>query len=701
MFSERTLNNMQKLTKRGDLMIAFLLMSVIFMMILPLPTFLVDVLIGLNMAISVILLMMAVYMRTPLEFATFPSVLLITTIFRLALSITTTRLILLDADAGAIVETFGDFVVQGNLVVGLVIFLIITIVQFLVITKGSERVAEVSARFTLDGMPGKQMSIDSDMRAGVIDMEEARKRRQIGEKESQLFGSMDGAMKFVKGDAIAGLIIIVVNIIGGVSIGVFQLGMDASNALTTYSILTVGDGLVAQIPALMIAVASGIIVTRVTTEESKDLGTDISVQLMQKPGALMIGGLLLLGFAMIPGFPTFTFLALAVLFGGGGFLLKKMGDKRTALTAEGASAGGYDFAGGQNSSNPSEVMKKPGFQLTVPIIVEIYDGAKQDLNVSTLNDEITHIRGALYLDLGVPFPGIQLRYSNHLEEGEYKILLHEVPVAAGRIMPEHVLVVNQEDQLELLGIKRHEAEQFLPVGKPYWVSQNSVDEMTSVGVNFMSIPKVVTYHLSFVLKKYAEDFVGIQETKQLLSDMEEKFGELVKEVQRLLPTQKIAEIFQRLVSEDISIRNLRVILEALVEWAQKEKETVLLTEYIRSNLKRYISYKYSNGQNILAAYLLDQDLEDAIRSGIRQTSAGSYLALDPILTNKIVQMITQTVGDLSRSTYKPVLVTSMDVRRYVRKMIEQDIYALPVLSYQEITQDITVQPIKRIEMVDV
>ena len=699
MIPGRYLDVLQKMTMRGDLLIAFILIGVIFMMILPLPTQLVDILIGFNMAVAVILLMMAVYMSSPLEFAAFPCVLLITTIFRLALSITTTRLILLDADAGAIVETFGDFVVQGNLVVGLVIFLIITIVQFLVITKGAERVAEVSARFTLDGMPGKQMSIDSDMRAGLIDMEEARKRRQDGEKESQLFGSMDGAMKFVKGDAVAGLIIIVVNIIGGMSIGVFMEGMEGAAALQTYSILTIGDGLVAQIPALLVAVASGIIVTRVTTEDSKDLGTDITNQLMAKPSALMIGGGLLLGFAMVPGFPTITFLILAAFFGGGGFLLHRMAQKRGEIEGLDVDSTGYDFAGGRDAT-PSEMMKKPGFQLTVPVIVEIYDGAKRDLNVSTLNDEITHIRGALYMDLGVPFPGIQLRYSNQLDSGEYKILLHEVPVASGKIVPEHVLVVNQEDQLELLGIRRIEADRFLPVGRPYWVSQTAIEDMNSVGVSFMSIPKVVTYHLSFVMKKYAEDFIGIQETKQLLSDMEEKFGELVKEVQRLLPTQKIAEIFQRLVSEDISIRNLRVILEALVEWAQKEKETVLLTEYIRSNLKRYISYKYSNGQNILAAYLLDQDLEDAIRGGIRQTSAGSYLALDPILTNKIVQMILETVGDLSRSTYKPVLVTSMDVRRYVRKMIEQDIYALPVLSYQEITQDITVQPIKRIEMAE-
>ncbi|MGB4876415.1 MAG: flagellar biosynthesis protein FlhA, partial [Candidatus Competibacter sp.] len=313
-----------KLTERTDVMLAVLLVGIIFMMILPLPTHLVDVLIAVSMSSGVILLMISVYISSPLAFSAFPSVLLLSTLYRLALSISTTRLILLQADAGQIVDTFGNFVVGGNLIVGLVVFLIITIVQFLVITKGSERVAEVSARFSLDAMPGKQMSIDSDMRAGVIDMDEARRRRGLVEQESQMFGSMDGAMKFVKGDAIAGLIIIVVNILGGVTIGVLQRGMSAADALHRYAILTIGDGLIAQIPALLISITAGIIVTRVSTEESTNLGADIGGQILAQPKALLIGAALLGAFALIPGFPSATFIALGLLVGGIGFILNSV-----------------------------------------------------------------------------------------------------------------------------------------------------------------------------------------------------------------------------------------------------------------------------------------------------------------------------------------------------------------------------------------
>ncbi len=315
--NQRSLELLRRIGERKDIMLAVLLLAIVFMMVLPLPPVALDILIAINMTISVVLLMMAVYINSPLQFSAFPAVLLITTLFRLALSVSTTRMILLQADAGQIVYTFGNFVVGGNLVVGIVIFLIITIVQFLVITKGSERVAEVSARFSLDAMPGKQMSIDGDMRAGVIDVNEARERRSVIEKESQMFGSMDGAMKFVKGDAIAGLIIIFVNILGGVTIGVTQKGLSAADALQLYSILTVGDGMVSQVPALLIAITAGIIVTRVSSEESSDLGSDIGAQVVAQPKAMLIGGLLLVLFGLIPGFPMITFFSLAAVVTAG------------------------------------------------------------------------------------------------------------------------------------------------------------------------------------------------------------------------------------------------------------------------------------------------------------------------------------------------------------------------------------------------
>jgi len=701
----RLVNVLNQVGQRKDIMLAVLLLGVIFMMILPLPTGLVDVLIGINITIAVVLMMLAIYIKSPLEFSAFPVVLLITTIFRLSLSITTTRLILLQADAGQIVYTFGNFVVGGNLIVGLVIFLIITIVQFLVITKGSERVAEVSARFSLDAMPGKQMSIDGDMRAGVIDVNEARDRRSVIEKESQMYGSMDGAMKFVKGDAIAGLVIIFVNILGGVTIGVTQKGMSAADALQLFSVLTIGDGLVSQIPALLIAITAGMIVTRVdNNENASDMGSEIGDQVTAQPRALMIGGTLLILFAFIPGFPTGTFLMLAIIVGGGGVLIlfnakKKLvnhSDDLPSFLANGAGAPAAKSKNAPASNNGNKLGCKEEFALTVPLMIDIDASLQSHLEAISLNDELVRVRRALYLDLGVPFPGIHLRFNDSLDNQQYVIHLQEVPVARGRIVKERLLVTEGSEQLELLNIDYERDDNFLPAIDTIWVNESKLDTLDKSRIGFLTPDRILTYHLSHVLKEYAEDFVGIQEARYLLEEMEASYGELVKEAQRMVPLQKMTEILQRLVSEDISIRNLRTILEAMVEWGQKEKDVVQLTEYIRTSLKRYICYKYSNGQNVLPAYLLDQQLEETIRNGVRQTSAGSYLALDPSVTQEFLSQVKHTVGELSKMNSKPVMVVSMDIRRYVRKLIEADYYDMPVLSFQELTQQINIQPLGRV-----
>lgn len=701
----RLVHVLNQVAQRKDIMLAVLLLGVIFMMILPLPTGLVDVLIGINITIAVVLMMLAIYIKSPLEFSAFPVVLLITTIFRLSLSITTTRLILLQADAGQIVYTFGNFVVGGNLIVGLVIFLIITIVQFLVITKGSERVAEVSARFSLDAMPGKQMSIDGDMRAGVIDVNEARDRRSVIEKESQMYGSMDGAMKFVKGDAIAGLVIIFVNILGGVTIGVTQKGMSAADALQLFSVLTIGDGLVSQIPALLIAITAGMIVTRVdNNENASDMGSEIGDQVTAQPRALMIGGTLLILFAFIPGFPTGTFLVLAIIVGGGGVLilfnaknkLVNHSDDLPSFLANGAGAPAAKSKNAPASNNGNKLSNKEEFALTVPLMIDIDATLRSHLEAISLNDELVRVRRALYLDLGVPFPGIHLRFNDSLDNQQYVIHLQEVPVARGRIVKERLLVTEGSEQLELLNIDYERDDNFLPAIDTIWVDESKLDTLDKSRIGFLTPDRILTYHLSHVLKEYAEDFVGIQEVRYLLEEMEGSYGELVKEAQRMVPLQKMTEILQRLVSEDISIRNLRTILEAMVEWGQKEKDVVQLTEYIRTSLKRYICYKYSNGQNVLPAYLLDQQLEETIRNGVRQTSAGSYLALDPSVTQEFLSQVKHTVGELSKMNSKPVMVVSMDIRRYVRKLIEADYYDMPVLSFQELTQQINIQPLGRV-----
>ena len=698
MNTDRAQTILMAITARSDIMLACLIVSVIFMMVIPLPTGLMDALIAINIMTGMLLLMVSMYIPSPLSFSSFPSVLLVTTLFRLAISISTTRLILLNADAGEIIFAFGNFVVQGNFIVGAVIFLIITIVQFMVITKGAERVAEVSARFSLDAMPGKQMSIDGDMRAGVIDLDEARRRRSNVEKESQLFGSMDGAMKFVKGDAIAGLIITAVNIVGGITIGTTQHGMTAAEAVSVYSILTIGDGLVSQIPGLLIAITSGIIVTRVQTDDSTNMGADISRQLLAQPKALMIAGTMMFLFGVVPGFPTAVFFTLGPILLFTGFLLGRI----SKAGAESGEQGSVPAMAAANETSDQAAKRRIGsedeFSLTVPLMIDVDASVEAAISAQVLNDELVKIRRALYLDLGVPFPGIHLRFTSSLQNGDYQMLIQETPMAMGSIKIDHVFSREESSQLDLLGIPYETGEAFLPGSPTVWVRAEHSEKMKAAGIPFLSVSQVLTYHLSFVLTRYAADFIGIQETRFLLTRMEDRFGELVKEVQRVLPIQKITEVLQRLVSEEISIRDLRTINQALVEWGQKEKDTVLLCEYIRGSLRRYISYKYSNGQNMLPAYILTPDTEELIRNGIRQTSAGSYLALDPRVTQKIVKEIKRTVGDLSKSRQRPVIVVAMDIRRYVRKLIEKELYELPVLSYQDLTQEITVQPLDQISV---
>ncbi|MDB5728028.1 MAG: Low calcium response locus protein [Noviherbaspirillum sp.] len=703
---ERLLQLIQRLmlaaSNRGDVVFAVVLMAVVFMLILPLPTVLVDALIAFNIGASTLLLMVAMYLPSPLAFSSFPSVLLITTLFRLALSIATTRLILLQADAGHIVQAFGDFVVGGNLVVGLVVFLILTIVQFIVITKGAERVAEVAARFSLDAMPGKQMSIDGDMRAGTIDMNEARRRRGVVEKESQLYGAMDGAMKFVKGDAIASIIIVAVNLIGGLLIGTMQRGLTAGEAIKIYSVLTIGDGLIAQIPALLIAITAGMIVTRVTSGDSNaksNIGRDISGQVLAQPQALLIAGAILCGFALIPGMPTLVFFPLSLVAGGIGFaLMRPAARKRDSKAATTTPA--MTRAGDKPPEPEIEETEdaEEHFSLTVPLMMDVSEDLRPIFAVGVLNKELMNLRKGLYFDLGVPFPGIHLRYNLSLPAETYALLVHEVPVTQGRMRPGFVLAREAESNLEAMGIPYEVDKPFLPNIPTLWVSDQYAEELRSFGIQFMQPLQVLMHHIAAVLKRYANEFVGVQETRFLVTRMEERFPDLVKELQRLMPPQKIGEVLQRLVSENVSIRNLRGISEAMIEWGQKEKDIVLLTEHVRTALKRQISYRSASGQAILPAYLLAPSVEDALRNAVRQTSVGSYLALDPSISRTVLTNIKEAVGDLSTVSQMPVLLTSMDIRRYVRKMIEQDLFELPVVSYQELSPEVNVQPLARIEL---
>ena len=695
-FMDKASRGVGFMTRNNDLAMVALLVMVITLMIVPLPTWLVDTLIGVNMTLSFLMLMMSMYVKTALDFSSFPTMLLFTTLFRVGLNITTTRLILLQADAGEIIYTFGDFALGGNFVVGAVVFLILTIVQFLVIAKGAERVAEVGARFTLDAMPGKQMSIDADLRAGVIDQDEAQKRRNSVQLESQMYGAMDGAMKFVKGDSIAGMIIAVVNIVGGTIIGITQRGISAGEALHIYGILTIGDGLVSQIPSLLVFISAGILITR-SGDSGENVGAQVGKQFFSQPKALQMAGALIFLFALIPGFPKPQLFTLALAVVGFGYMLKRMS------SAEEKSNGKVELMQSlAPAAEKKKVRKSSGpqdeFSPTIPIILDISPAIGESMDYDALNEELASLRRALYFDLGVPFPGINIRPNPGLPPFGYLLNLNEIPMARGKLEKDMVIVREKKSNLMMLGVKYLEGEHFLPDVDPLWVAKEDMARLESAGFSCMNHARILAYHLSLILSRHASTFLGLQETKYLLDRMEERAPDLVREATRLLPVQRIAEIFQRLVQEQISIRDLRTILEALIEWSAKEKDVVMLTEYVRGSLKRQISYMYSRGQNMLPAILMDPALEETIRKAVRQTSAGAFLSLDPETSQRIISAVGDAAGQYKTSTQKPVLMASMDIRRYVRRLIESKHYELPVMAYQEVTPEITVQPVNRIRI---
>ncbi|MDM0030173.1 type III secretion system export apparatus subunit SctV [Variovorax saccharolyticus] len=697
-------NGLGALTRRSDLALAALLAGVVFMLVVPLPTLVIDVLIALNLGMAALLLMVVIYIPSPVAFTSFPSVLLVTTLFRLALTIATTRLILLNADAGHIVEAFGQFAVGGNLVVGLVIFLILTVVQFIVITKGAERVAEVAARFSLDSLPGKQMSIDGDMRAGFIDMEEARARRTLLEKESQLYGAMDGAMKFVKGDAIAGIIIVAVNLIGGVAIGVLQKGLSFGDALHTYSVLTIGDGLIAQIPALFIAITAGVLITRVKSDDADaeaNLGQEISDQMLSRPWALLLAGFIMMLLGLVPGMPMGVFFALATVSAVIGWVrLDRSGAsvrslKRVLRTALRPLEKGSAFTDAPaKGAKPSAEIFFP----TVPLLLELSESLREAFDPGALDAKLLMIRQGLYYDLGVAFPGIHLRFNAGLATNDYVLFVHEVPVTQGRLRPGCVLAQESEANLEAMGLPFELDEAFLTRWPTIWVNESELEDLRFLGVPFMDLPQILVHHIASVLKRYPAEFLGIQETRFLIGKMEGELPDLMKELQRVVPTQRIADILARLVAEGVSIRNMRAIAEALIEWAQKEKDPILLTEHVRMCLRRQISHRFSTHGNVMPAHVISDGVEEMLREAIRQTSNGSYLALEPDVSSRLVEKIRNAVGDLTRLSSTPVILTAIDVRRYLRKLLEQDLFEVPVMSFQELSFEVSVQALSHIDL---
>ena len=591
------LNSIAKLlaniSKRGNVITAVIVLTAVVIMIIPIPTTLADILITLNISVSVLILLVAFSLVSPTEFTTLPSLILIATLFRLAITITTSRLILLQADAGDIVAAFGHFVVGGNMAVGLIIFLIITTAQFLVITKGSERVAEVAARFTLDALPGKQMSIDSDLRNGDITQAEARRLRKTLERESQLYGAMDGAMKFVKGDAMASLVVIIVNIAGGLAIGTVQRGLSFADASAKYLLLSVGDGLVAQLPALLVSVAAGTVITRVASEDQRDLGSELSRQLFSQSRALGLTAIGLAGFAAIPGFPSYAFLTLAAALGLAAYLGRRSKPAPTAMpelvkkspepSAATATAVAQP-AGGMATSAPLELKR-------YRVLLRLGAGLHGSIEPTALAAAVEKSRNDLLSDVGVLAPEAGHTLDSRLGGNRFCIDFDGVPVFEGEFDAQNLLVDKEADDLDLLEIPYQKAQNIPGFRNPVLVEALHEQMLAQSGISYYRAADLLGTYLLRTLRRHATEFVGIQETRQLLIPIERDYPDLFKEVQQHLTLQNTNEILRRLVSEGVSIGNLRLILEALVRWGYREKDTVVLTEYVRSALSRLFCRK--------------------------------------------------------------------------------------------------------------
>lgn len=666
---------------RPELLILALMVMIIAMLIIPLPTMLVDFLIGLNIVLSLLIFMGSFYIERILSYSTFPALLLLTTLFRLALSISTSRLILTQADAGEIIASFGEFVIGENLVVGFVIFSIVTIVQFIVITKGSERVAEVAARFSLDGMPGKQMSIDGDLKAGAIDAAQARARRSELERESQLYGSFDGAMKFIKGDAIAGIVIIFVNFIGGLAVGVGQLGMDMSTALSTFTLLTIGDGLVAQIPALLIAIGAGFIVTRVNGDE-QNLGRNMLSQVLGNPFVLGVCALLALGVGLLPGFPLLVFVFISSVMAA---VLWRRRRPAHAEAGEGASL----EAGREQGPAETLVDIDSLSTETLPLLLLVPPDRLGELQQARFAERL---RSQFFIDYGLRIAQPHLRAAKTLPEHQVTILINEVRADQFDLFFEHHRLLDFGEQLQDSGVEIRRGRDSNKV-ESLWVSDSQSQAIATLGYPLRAAQQELYHSLAVVLARNIQEFFGVQETKTLLDELERQYPDLLKEVYRYVTVQKISEVLQRLISERISVRNMKLVMETLAHWASREKDTLALVEHVRGALARYISNKFAR-QDTLNVLLLGAEFEEVVRSAVRQTSAGNFVNLDAAQVEALLDRVGAGLGDLYIPHKDLVLLCSVDVRRYMKKLIDGRFRELDVMSFAEVAENISVNVIK-------
>ncbi len=703
----------KKVQSYSDIGVALLMVLIIIMMVIPLPTWLIDLLLSMNITLGVVTLLVTFYVKRALDLAIFPTLLLISTLFRLSLNVSTTRLILLYGNAGELINAFGNFVVGGNYVVGIIMFLILVIIQMLVITKGAERVAEVAARFTLDAMPGKQMSIDADLNSGMIDEQGAKQRRQDVQREADFYGAMDGASKFVKGDAIAGLIITTINIIGGLSIGIFMRGMDAAQAASHYSLLTVGDGLVGQIPSLLMSTAMGVIVTRAAA--SSELGPDLINSFTKYPRPLYIASAMMLSMGMIPGLPTVPFMCLGMLVGAMGYAVSREANVQ-AITAEeqaakaplqpgaapqaGTPAGAPGAPAAETPKaepvSPEDVMKL----LTVEpmeaeigyAIIPLIDPAQG----GDMLDRIGTIRKQMALEMGIVVPPIRIRDNIQIKPTEYILRVKGAEAGRGELLPDHYLAMNtgavEED---LIGVPTKEPAFGLPA---LWISPDLRDKAEAMGYTVVDAPSVLATHLSEVIRKNGAELLTRQEVQKLTDMVKENSPAVVSDLLASLSLGEIQKVLQNLIREQIPIRDLVTIFEALADYGKMSRSVDFLTERAREALSRLISLKIQGPDGIITAATLSPNWEQKIMAGVDgDLTRGWQLNLDPREVQKMISAISRMMEEMIVKNLPPVLLVHPDVRLIVRRLIEGSISNIFVVSYNEIVRGVQVKTVGMVE----
>jgi flagellar biosynthesis protein FlhA len=675
------------LSKYGDILVAVAIVLIVAMLVIPIPAPLLDVMLAVNLTLSVMIVLIAVYNTEPLQFSVFPTMLLITTLFRLSLNVSSVRLILSQGYSGKVIESFGNFVVGGNIIVGFVVFIILVVVQFVVITKGAERVSEVAARFTLDAMPGKQMAIDADLNAGLVTETEARVRRRTIEQEADFYGAMDGASKFVKGDAIAGIIINVVNLLGGVSVGIFIRNVDAATAFKQVALLTIGDGLVSQIPALLISTATGILVTRAAS--GGNLGQDLISQLFRQPRVMWITGIAMFSLGLVPGLPKAPFLGLGLLVCVLAWQLQRSIRQRIVQDAQLAATEGQVALSAQDRKPESVI---PLLQVD-PLEIELGYGllALADNTMGgDLMERVVMIRRQTALDLGLVLPYIRVRDNMGLKPNQYVIKLKGIEVAQGELLPDHFLAMDPGTVVQpVFGLETREPAFGLPA---LWVADADRETAELAGYTVVDPPAVVATHLTEIIRRHAHELLGRQEVKQLVDLVKESHPAVIEELQRYLSLGEIQKVLQNLLRESVSIRDLVSVFESLADYGMSSKDLELLTEYVRSALGRSIS-KQLGLEGKVRVITVHPDLENRIIQAVDKQVSGTYLNLAPEVIHRMLNSLTRLAGDVAALGMTPLVLTSPAVRPYFKRITERTLPKLVVLSYNEIDANLEIEAV--------